>query len=261
VVTGVLRLDVRLAGAVLSGGLAYRLFFWTLSLAVLAAGGLGFAAERTDVAAEGRRLSMGEEMTRAVADAARQSANGRWWLLLTGSGLVIWFAWSLMRSLRLAHAAAWGVPPGRALPHPVRILGILSVPVALVAVTAVTGLVRHALGPLSGVAAFVVSTLALTALAALGAARLPSPPGIPWSAHLPGAAALVLAVQAANLGAQVFLADRLASSEQLYGTLGLGATLLFALYLFARGTVWAFELNAVLWRMRTARAAPATTAG
>ena len=36
--------DARIAGGVLGGGLAYRLFFWTLALSVLVFGGLGFTA-------------------------------------------------------------------------------------------------------------------------------------------------------------------------------------------------------------------------
>ena len=258
----VMERDVRSAGAVLGGGLAYRLFFWTLSLTVLVAGALGFAAEqRADVAAGGRRLSINEELARTIAEAAGQSASGRWWLLVTGLGLVVWFAWSLMRALRLVHAAAWGVAAGRAVPQLVRILGILSVPVALIAVSAVTGLVRALLGPLSGVGAFVVGSVLVAGLVAVGASRLPAPEGVPWTAHLPGAVAFVIALQGISLFAQMFLADRLASSQAIYGALGLAATLLFALYLLARGLVWAFELNAVTWEVRAERRSALTTTG
>lgn len=249
--------DVRSAGGVLGGGLAYRLFFWTLSLTVLAAGALGFAAgERRDVAADGRRLSMSDELAQTIADAARQSQSGRWWLLAVGLGLVVWFAWSLMRALRLVHATAWRVPPGPAFPHPLRLLGILSVPVALLGVSAVTGLLRSALGPVSGISAFVAGSLAIALLVALGASRLPAPAGVPWTAHLPGAALFVLTLQGISLLTQVYLAGKLASSEALYGALGLAATLLFSLYLVSRGLVWAFELNAVTWEVRRERAAP-----
>src|SRR4051812_34151176 len=47
--------DRQIAGGVLGGGLAYRLFFWILSLAVLASAGLGLAAhagENIDTAVE-----------------------------------------------------------------------------------------------------------------------------------------------------------------------------------------------------------------
>ena len=40
--------DRQIAGGVLGGGMAYRLFFWTLALAVLLCAGLGFAAHAGD---------------------------------------------------------------------------------------------------------------------------------------------------------------------------------------------------------------------
>jgi hypothetical protein len=252
--------DNRAAGGVLGGGLAYRMFFWTLALTVLAAGGLGFASSRT-VEGRSRDLSVNEEVARTIADAAQQSATGRWWLLATGIGLVVWFAWSLLRALRLVHATAWGVPAGSAFPRPVRLLGILAVPVALIGVSAVTGLVRALLGPFSGIGAFVAGSALVVVLMALGTSRLPTPPGVPWTAHLPGALAFVVVLQGITLFAHLYLADKLASSEALYGALGLAATLLFALYLLARGLVWAFQLNAVVWAVtaeRDGRGAAAT---
>jgi hypothetical protein len=245
--------DVRAAGGVLGGGLAYRLFFWILALAVLTAGGLGFAAGEIDVADRARDVSLNERLARTIADAAQQSQSGRWWLLAVGLGLVAWFAWSLLRALRLVHAAAWGVAPGRTLPHPVSLLGILSVPVVLVAVSVLTGLLRALLGPLSGIGAFAVGSVAIVILVALGASRLPTPPGVPWTAHLPGAAAFVVALQGISLFGELYLAEKLASSEALYGVLGLAATMLFALYLLSRGLVWAFMVNAVTWEVRRER--------
>lgn len=250
----VLERDVGSAGGVLGGGLAYRLFFWTLALTVLAAGALGFASSAgEDVAADGRRLSMGQELATTVSEAARQSQNGRWWLLAVGCVLVVWFAWSLMRALRLLHATAWRVHPGRTLPHPLGILGVLSVPLALVAVSATAGFLRSSLGPVSGLTSFAVGSVLIALIVTLGASRLPAPPDVSWTAHLPGAAAFVLVLQGISLLAQLYLADRLVSSQEIYGALGLAATLLFALYLVSRGLVWAFEINAVTWEVRRER--------
>lgn len=251
--------DTRSAGGVLGGGLAYRLFFWTLALIVLVAGALGFRGE-DEIRDGARSLSLGESLTDSIADAARQSQSGRWWLFLVGLWLVVWFAWSLLRAVRLVHAEAWGVHPGRATGPPIGILGMLAVPVILVVVSAVTGVIRSELGPLSGIAAFTVGSALLGAMIVLGATFLPAPE-VPWTAHVPGAVALVVVLQGLSLLGQVYLAERLADSQALYGALGLGATFLFVLYIIGRGVVWACELNAVTWEVRRERSAQARAAG
>ena len=50
-----------------------------------------------------------------------------------------------------------------------------------------------------------------------------------------------------------YLGEKLARSSELYGTLGLAATVLFYLFLLGRGVVWAAELNAVVWGVRRLR--------
>jgi hypothetical protein len=40
-----------------------------------------------------------------------------------------------------------------------------------------------------------------------------------------------------------FLSEKLANSSQLYGALGLAATMLFYLFLIGRGVIWAAELT------------------
>ncbi len=249
--------DSRAAGGVLGGGLAYRLFFWILALAVLSAGLLGFAsAQDADVDRRARDLSMNAELARTIADAAGQAVNGRWWLVVTGIALVVWFAWSLLRALRLVQAAAWEVPPGRTFPHPVSLLGMLSVPLVLLGLSALTGLLRELFGPLSGIAAFVAGSAVLVLLLALAANHLPVPDGVGWTAHLPGAIAFVVALQGISLFGQLSLAGRLAEQEALYGALGLAATMLFALSLVSRGLVWAVMLNAVTWQVLRERRGP-----
>jgi hypothetical protein len=48
---------------------------------------------------------------------------------------------------------------------------------------------------------------------------------------------------------------KLANASELYGALGLATTALFYLFLIGRGVIWAAELNAVNWEVRTERRA------
>ena len=251
-----LQRDKEIAGGVLGGGLAYRFFFWILALAVLFAGGLGFAsASDADVAAGSRDAGVTQGLATTVATAAKQSETGRWWLVLTGAVLVLWSSYGLLRALHLVHAAAWRIPPPPIRKMP-RALGlVLAVPVALLAATATAGWVRaHAVGAvgLIGTLGIVVGFAAVWLWVSM---KLPSPE-LPWTAFLPGAVLFGIGLEALHVFTIYFLQTKLANASELYGVLGLATTALFYLFLIGRGVVWAAELNAVVWGARGARATP-----
>ena len=79
--------------------------------------------------------------------------------------------------------------------------------------------------------------------------RLPSA-DVPWTAYLPGAVVFGAGLQALHLFTVYFLEAKLTNASQLYGVLGVSATMLFYLFLIGRGVVWAAELNAVVWEVR-----------
>ena len=239
--------DARNAGGVLGGGLAYRLFFWSLALSVLLFGALGFVPPDS-VESGAEKASLDAKVAATISQAAQQSQTGKWWLLATGIGLTIWFAWTLLRALRLVSGAAWQVYGGPALPRPLNVLTILAVPVVFTLLSAFTGVAANVLGILSGVAAFLVGVVVMTTLIALGFRWLPSKP-VPLRAHLPGAIVLALVIQVLTAVGEFFIASELADTQALYGALGLAGTLLFVLYIIGRTTVWACELNAVSWEV------------
>jgi uncharacterized BrkB/YihY/UPF0761 family membrane protein len=241
----VLERDARIAGGVLGGGLAYRLFFWTLALSVLLFGGLGFTSAG-DAESAANSASLGSNFATTIGNAAAQSQASRWWLLLTGIVLVIWFAFMLLRALRLVQASAWQVPSGHGFPRPTNVLTVIAVPAVFVLVSALTGVAANLLGPFSGVVAFLLGIAIVTGLVMLGMSWLPSKPA-PVYAHLPGAIVLAIVIQTLGAVGEFFIANQLASSEALYGVLGLAGTLLFVLYMIGRTTVWACELNAITW--------------
>lgn len=238
--------DIRIAGGVLGGGLAYRLFFYALALAVLVAGGLGFGASSGEnVASAAEDVGLTDAVSASVADAAARAESGRWWLLLTGIVLVLWSSRGLFRALRLVHAVAWHTNIPRS--NVVRGAGaVIAVTAAAFAFLALIGRARAEFGLLTGFIATVAITAAFVGLWVWVSASLPSG-DVPWTAFIPGAILLTIGFQLLNIGTALFLADRLASSSALYGALGVAATALFYLYLVGRLVVWAAELNAVTW--------------
>jgi uncharacterized BrkB/YihY/UPF0761 family membrane protein len=242
--------DKAIAGGVLGGGLAYRFFFWLLALAVVAAGGLGFASSSgADVEGTAGAVGLRTSLASSIGTAAEQSETGRWWLLATGVVLFMWFSWGLLRALRLVHAAAWQVKlePLRSAPRSVAT--ILAAPVVLIGLSAAASWARGSAGGIRGLLVTLAVSLGFGALWLLVSLGLPSA-DVPWTAFLPGAVLLGIGLQGLHVFTVYFLEEKLAHASQLYGALGLAATMLFYLFLIGRGFVWAAELNAVVWELR-----------
>ena len=228
-----------------------------IALTVLLAGGLGFASSGgEDVQSGAEETGLTESLASTIATAANQAESGRWWLVLSGTVLVLWFSFGLLRALRLVHAAAWRVPapPLRNLPKAIGFL--IAAPLVLMVTSAFAGWVRaNAANPLE----VLVSLGLIVCFSAVWlwvSMWLPSK-DVPWTAFLPGAILFGLGLEALYILAAYFLQIKLANASELYGALGLATTGLFALFLIGRGVIWAAELNAVVWDVRNERRASA----
>jgi uncharacterized BrkB/YihY/UPF0761 family membrane protein len=247
--------DKEIAGGVLGGGLAYRFFFWVLALTVLTAGGLGFASSSgADVASDAEEAGVTRSLASTTATAAQQSENGRWWLVISGAVLVLWFSFGLLRALRLVHAAAWRVPapPLRNLPKAMAF--VIAAPLAVFAASAFSGWVRANEADPVGVLVTLGLGVCFGAVWLWVSMWLPSQ-DVPWRAYLPGAILFGVGVEALYVFTAYYLQIKLANASELYGVLGLATTALFYLFLIGRGVIWAAELNAVTWEVRTERRA------
>ena len=248
--------DRQIAGGVLGGGLAYRFFFWVLALSVFAVGGLGFAARsNANVTNAVEDAGLGDSVADTVASAASQAESSRWWLIIVGGFLVLWFSWGLLRALWLTHAAAWRIHPPTITNGPKAFALVVATPFLLIALSAGAGWIREHVDQAAGVAA----TLALSVAFATGwlwvSMRLPSR-DVRWTAFLPGAILLGVGLNALHIFTVYYLSEKLAHSAQLYGVLGLAATALFYLFLIGRGVIWAAELNAIVWEVRHPASTP-----
>jgi uncharacterized BrkB/YihY/UPF0761 family membrane protein len=247
--------DKEIAGGVLGGGLAYRFFFWVLALTVLTAGGLGFASSSgADVASDAEEAGVTRSLASTIATAAEQSETGRWWLVISGVVLVLWFSFGLLRALRLVHAAAWRVPapPLRNLPKALAF--VIAVPLILFAASSFSGWVRANEADSVGVLVTLGLGVCFGAVWLWVSMWLPSQ-DVPWTAYLPGAILFGVGVEALYVFTAYYLQIKLANASELYGALGLATTALFYLFLVGRGVIWAAELNAIVWEVRTERRA------
>jgi uncharacterized BrkB/YihY/UPF0761 family membrane protein len=253
---GVVRRERPVAVGILAGSLAFRLFAMMIPLCYVVVAGLGFAADRAaaeESARGGTRL--GDLVIASVAAATRTSGRGRWLALILGTVASLLAAAAVLEVLRWVHLLAWRMAPVRSHTSPWLVLGLIT-GLAVSSLTAT--LCEQARSDAKGLASEVsvlLSTagLQLVVLAVLWLAltlAMPRPPGVSWTAMVPGACLFAVGYIAFTLTVSLYFAPRAARASTVYGSLGVALTLLVSLFLFARLAVAAAELNATLWERR-----------
>jgi uncharacterized BrkB/YihY/UPF0761 family membrane protein len=234
--------DRRHAGSVLAAGLAFRIFLMLLPLYLLGASALGFLAGQ-DVASLESALRLGGAVGKALSSGAQQAHDGRWLLLLTGLVLLVYTLNSAVRALRLVHVVAWQEQPERSGPLTTVLAGLLLIAMLVWGSLAslLVALVPN-LGPLIGLVLVAVlgsTWLLLSTLLPHGSA--------PWRALVPGALVVAIGLGAMHLVSAYYLPHKLSSTSQLYGALGVAATVMTWLFVACRLIVAATVLNALRW--------------
>lgn len=241
----------RLAAAgLLAGGLAYRLFFWTVPLGLVLAAVLGFWVEtdRTALESAARDFGLGGAAASAAADAIERDAHSRWYFLGVGLALLFWFAAGVARAVHVAFSVAWRLRPGK-LEHSFRAgLVFTGLMFGVLAVSTGAAALREA-APGPGLTVTLLLVFVYCVVTAWIMQLLPSRAS-GWSAFLPGAIYIAVGTQLIQLLVVFYLAPKLGRSSELYGTLGAATVVLLWLYLEARLVVGGAFLNAALWERR-----------
>ena len=196
-----------------------------------------------------------------MAVASRSSDRGRWLALILGGVATLIAAAAVLEVLRWVHLLAWRLPPARGRTNPWVVLGLVGGVAVEFAASAVAEQARSdAQGLASDVTVVLTSAgVQLVLLAVLWLSlslAMPRSAGVPWTALLPGACLFAVGFLAFHLTVSLYFAPRAARASTVYGSLGVALVLLLSLFLVARLTVAAAELNATLWERRRP-AAPA----
>ena len=240
--------DKRVAAGVLAGGIAYRLFFWCLSLSLLVNGSLGFAdGHRVDQTL----LDAGVDpvVARTMADLSQQTQQARWWLVLVGGWLLLWTGYLGAKALVLVHAAVWDVPATSVRKPLWASLGFTASVLAFAGSMAIVQWVRAGSHHFGLVVTMASAAIPLAFWLAVSR-RLPHR-GSGWRDLLPGALVVAVGVHAFYLFTLWFLEPKLANATDTYGLLGVVATMLFWLYLVGRLVIGGATLNAALYDHRS----------
>jgi uncharacterized BrkB/YihY/UPF0761 family membrane protein len=243
--------DKRFAGGLLAGGLAFRLFLWLLPFALVVVSALGLFVDATDRTVEdvAKQGGLSRALAATVARAVDASGHGRIGLLVLGLVLLVVAGRSAVRALNVVQSLAWQIDVRSAKPTVVASIAFSGIVFAAMSLQLVFRPLWSG-GLISDLAAALVSVIAAVAVCVFALRVLPHPPDVPATALLPGAAAFAIGIEIVRIVAAVYLAPKLARTEDLYGALGLSAVFLFWLYLIARLFVVGSVLNATLWRAR-----------
>lgn len=242
--------DKRRAGALLAGGIAFRMFVWLLPAALLTTGIAGLVHNFSPKSPEGIAQSsgLGAVVANTVGNASVQSQRATVALIVIGAVLTVSAGMTLVRAMRVAFAFAWGLPHTR---RPAVVLDATLLSIGMITVMSLGGVASWARST-STIAGLVMGLVVPIVGAALWLGiswRLPHA-DVPWTALVPGTLVAYAGLQAMHLITVYYFSAQLAQAGRLYGSLGVAATLLVWLYLVARLMVGGAFLNATLWHRK-----------
>lgn len=242
--------DRQVGGNLLASAIAYRIFLWLLPLALLLAAVLGYAEASGDGEPEalGKNLGLGSSVVGSVATAAEQAEGSRLVLLLLALFGLYTAGAAGAKTVVAVHRFAWGMPPARPRGGPRAAVGFSGLVVGTLLLTFGAQFLR-ARAPGIGVVVAALIVLAYTGLW-LGASILLPHGDASWPHLLPGAVLVGVGGQVMHLVSVFYLTEKIERSSELYGGLGLAATMLLGLYLVSRLVVASAILNATLWSQR-----------
>jgi membrane protein len=247
------RRDLEVGGTLLAGALAFRVFIWLLPCCLLATALIGFSQATTRSPEElTRDLGMSPLTANLLGQVGAQAEHGRYLTAILGLVLLLWAGLALGRVLDRIHQRVWQVRadggPKSALARVARYNAAL---LLAVAGNLAEPFVVAAIGQSPGL----VSLPSLVFYVLIGIVLL-SPRWPPaWRTAWPGALLIALGMEGLHLVAVLYLPGKLSRASELYGALGVAASVLVWLALIARLIVLAQVLNAVLAERAAGRVA------
>jgi membrane protein len=239
------------AAGLLAGGLAYRLFFWFVPLGLVFASVLSFWVDEDRVGLQdaARNFGISGASTQSAMNAIAEQHHARWYLLLAGLVLLVWFGIGVIRALNVAHSIAWRIRPERVRRPVFAGLVFSGVVTSLIIVSASTQYLREQYG---GTGLWLTLSLFGFYLVVVVWVmdKLPHR-STSWRDLLPGALLVAFGTEVIHIVVVLYLVPKLGHSSELYGALGTSTVILLWLYLLARLLVAAAFLNAALWDHRT----------
>jgi len=241
--------DGEVAGGIIAGALAYRLFFWLLPAGLVFVGGLGVVADLLSDSPKqlGTTLGIGSIISSSLHSAS--DSHSAWYALIVGVPLLLYATRSVLRVLIGTHRLAWGdvrdAQPKPTYADAAKLLGVL---IAYFLLAGFAGWARER-SPSAGLVATILVIVGFTGLWLWTSTRLPHQ-SAGWVDLLPGAIAVGIGVGILQVLAAYLLAPYALEKQGTYGALGLAAAVLLSLWGLGRIVVGGAEINATLWERK-----------
>lgn len=241
--------DGEVAGGIIAGALAYRLFFWLLPAGLVFVGGLGVVADVLSDSPKqvGTTLGIGGIISSSLHSAS--DSHSAWYALIVGVPLLLYATRSVLRVLIGTHRLAWGdVRDAQPKPTYLDAAKLLGVLIAYFLLGGFAGWARER-SPSAGLVATILVIVGFTGLWLWTSTRLPHQ-SAGWVDLLPGAIAVGIGVGILQVLAAYLLAPYALEKQGTYGALGLAAAVLLSLWGLGRIVVGGAEINATLWERK-----------
>ncbi|UDY35385.1 YhjD/YihY/BrkB family envelope integrity protein [Dermatobacter hominis] len=242
--------DSRIAGGMLAGAIAFRLFLLVVPLLLILVAGLGFLHESESERGASDQLGFSQALVDTMSTVGANAARGRWITLWVGLVATVFAVRTLIKSLRIVHNLAWGTSRKPSANRPLDVLVGVGVVALVIAMMAAAQWAR-ARTPGGGILASVVIGVVATGIYLVVELLLPRAEGTSWLGLVPGAVLVGAGTQALHAATVFYFAGRVSRMSETYGPLGVAIVVLLWLYILGRLIVGAAVLNAGLTDRRT----------
>lgn len=236
-----------LNGNNMAAAVTFQAFVSLLPLLVVLVAVVGFVAgEGTDVA--GRvigELGLTGDAATAVSDAVETAQDSKNVAGPIGIIGLLWSGLGLVNALQYAYDQVWQVEARGLKDKAVGLAWLGGAVVLFVAAAAITTALQWLPGALRPVG--VAVGLAVNFGLWLWTAKILPNTDLPWRAVVPGSIMAAIGFEVLKVLGGIYVPRAVASSSQLYGTLGIVFAILAWLFFFGRLIVYSAVLNVVLW--------------
>jgi membrane protein len=236
-----------LHGNNLAAAVTFQAFVSLFPLLLVAVAIIGFlSGDGTNIA--GRiisELGLNGDARKAVVDAVAAARDSKKAASVVGLVSLFWSGLGLVNALQYGYNQVWQVEERGLKDKAVGILWLAGAVVVFVAAAAITTLLRWLPGYFApiGIAVALVVNFGLW----VWTSKILPNTRIPWRAVLPGALFAAIGLEVLKAVGAFYVPKMVASSSQLYGTLGVVFALLAWLFFFGRLIIYSAVVNVVLW--------------
>jgi membrane protein len=237
-------------GVLLASAAAFRMFMWTVPLALLVAGVLAGVSKvhEQDVTTVAKTAGITGAASQEVANTLSEGQQSWWVATLIGAVLFLWATRTLTRNLILVNAHIWSAP-SKTRQKDLLIISLIFAGSWIGMFAAAAVVIRLDIVPGGPLIAIAAQTVAAGALWLFLSLRLPDHRRH-WTDLIPGSALFGFGLAVMHTVSRFYLPARVQHSSALYGSLGLAAAMLAWLLIVGQLVVGSAVVNSVCTEYR-----------